>query len=309
MSALKRGSRRASISGELPPCSAATRTSAEEAPTGMQDNLLDLITASNENAPGAANGAAGVSASSGSANASGSSIAARLEALRRETSRMSGAVASSPLKAKPSAPMNSQSGIQFEAAGQLDSRGLAALAIELFDDKFKAACDKGLNATLQRTRDGATAESRIAELAGAWKTPGVPCVRLKAAAPMWQQQQQRPHSQLRVLPAPSIQVMDPCNSSTTCAYVRVCSSGEDPAAIADPDERQEGPVRVAEPQVRAGSFPAGALRRQALPFQDAVDQGASTCRSHAQHQYNISNSIVQVCVAICMRVARRRWRR
>lgn len=28
-------------------------------------------------------------------------------------------------------------------------------------------CDKGLNGTLQRTKDGATAESRIQELAGA----------------------------------------------------------------------------------------------------------------------------------------------
>lgn len=166
MSALKRDSRRVSITGELPPFGAPTRPPVAEATTGMQDNLLDLVAAGNENAPGAANGASGVSASGASANTSGSSIAARLEALRRETSRMSGAVASTPIKAKPPAPVNCQSGIQFEAAGQLDSRGLAALAIELFDDKFKAACEKGLNATLQRTRDGATAESRIAELAG-----------------------------------------------------------------------------------------------------------------------------------------------
>lgn len=55
----------------------------------------------------------------------------------------------------------------FELGGQFQTRSLAALAAELFQDPaLTDLCDKGLNGTLQRTKDGATAESRIQELAG-----------------------------------------------------------------------------------------------------------------------------------------------
>ena len=55
----------------------------------------------------------------------------------------------------------------FELGGRFETRSLAALATELFKDPaFMELCDKGLNGTLQRTKDGATAESRIQELAG-----------------------------------------------------------------------------------------------------------------------------------------------
>ena len=55
----------------------------------------------------------------------------------------------------------------FELGGQFETRSLAALAAELFQDPaLTGLCDKGLNGTLQRTKDGATAESRIQELAG-----------------------------------------------------------------------------------------------------------------------------------------------
>ena len=55
----------------------------------------------------------------------------------------------------------------FEVGGCFETRSLASLATELFKDPaFMDLCDKGLNGTLQRTKDGATAESRIQELAG-----------------------------------------------------------------------------------------------------------------------------------------------
>ena len=55
----------------------------------------------------------------------------------------------------------------FEVAGRFETRSLTSLATELFKDPaFMELCDKGLNGTLQRTKDGATAESRIQELAG-----------------------------------------------------------------------------------------------------------------------------------------------
>ncbi|DBA96427.1 TPA: Nucleolar protein 58, variant 2 [Trebouxia sp. C0004] len=54
----------------------------------------------------------------------------------------------------------------FELGGRFETRSLAGLATELFKDPaFMELCDKGLNGTLQRTKDGATAESRIQELA------------------------------------------------------------------------------------------------------------------------------------------------
>lgn len=56
----------------------------------------------------------------------------------------------------------------FELGGRFETRSLAGLANEVFrDPAFMELCDKGLNGTLQRTKDGATAESRIQELAGA----------------------------------------------------------------------------------------------------------------------------------------------
>jgi hypothetical protein len=51
--------------------------------------------------------------------------------------------------------------------GAATDRSLAALAEELFEEAvFKAACSKGVSMRLQRTKDGATQESRIHELAG-----------------------------------------------------------------------------------------------------------------------------------------------
>ena len=162
---------------------------------------------------------------------------------------MSGALPSSPPKAKPSATSNAQGGIQFEAAGQLDSRGLATLSIELFDEKFKATCDKGLNATLQRTRDGATAESRIAELAGTC-TLDLPFTAMLQKCPL---RLSTPcgsnHPPASALGLESLHLSHTCKHMLRCLCVRVCSSGEAAAAVADPDLRQEGPLCLAEPQV------------------------------------------------------------
>ncbi|KFM25415.1 Kinesin-1 [Auxenochlorella protothecoides] len=83
------------------------------------------------------------------------SIAARLESLKRESLR--------PSIAPPS---TSQAGIQFEAAGPVDSTALRRLAGQLFDDEsWKQLYDKGMNAKLTRSRDGATEETKIKELA------------------------------------------------------------------------------------------------------------------------------------------------
>lgn len=68
----------------------------------------------------------------------------------------------------------------FELGGRFETRSLAGLATELFKDPaFMELCDKGLNGTLQRTKDGATAESRIQELAGA--SHAVSCMTSEAA--------------------------------------------------------------------------------------------------------------------------------
>lgn len=64
----------------------------------------------------------------------------------------------------------------FELGGRFETRSLAGLAAELFKDPaFTELCDKGLNGTLQRTKDGATAESRIQELAGASHCLDIAC--------------------------------------------------------------------------------------------------------------------------------------
>ena len=55
----------------------------------------------------------------------------------------------------------------FESAGQWDAPSLAQVAEELFSDSaFAEMCERGLTMQLKRTKDGATAETRIAELAG-----------------------------------------------------------------------------------------------------------------------------------------------
>ena len=57
---------------------------------------------------------------------------------------------------------------EFEAAGRWEAPGLAAAAQQLFGEPgFTEQCERGLTMQLKRTRDGATAETRIAELAGA----------------------------------------------------------------------------------------------------------------------------------------------
>ncbi|PRW56860.1 P-loop containing nucleoside triphosphate hydrolase [Chlorella sorokiniana] len=83
-------------------------------------------------------------------------LAARLESLRRDSVR--------PSLAGGAAAMQ---GVQFEAAAPIDMQALSRLALQLFDDEgFRQACDKGLNMQLTRSKDGATAEFRIQELAG-----------------------------------------------------------------------------------------------------------------------------------------------
>lgn len=65
----------------------------------------------------------------------------------------------------------------FELGGRFETRSLAGLATELFKDPaFLELCDKGLNGTLQRTKDGATAESRIQELAGPSDHRNIACI-------------------------------------------------------------------------------------------------------------------------------------
>ena len=59
----------------------------------------------------------------------------------------------------------------------MEARSLAETARELFNDPdFAQLCEKGMNAQLQRTKDGATDKSRIAELAG--RQHPLPFVRL-----------------------------------------------------------------------------------------------------------------------------------
>ena len=62
--------------------------------------------------------------------------------------------------------------VQFAPAGQMEARSLAEIARELFNDPdFAQLCERGMNAQLQRTKDGATDKSRIAELAGRQSIP------------------------------------------------------------------------------------------------------------------------------------------
>jgi len=126
--AIKRDSRRPSICGELP---AADPASA--GPTSALDEL-----------PGTATAAA----------APMGGLAAKLESLKRESVR-------------PSFASSGQQQVQFEAAGHYDMHALSRLAQQLFGDKeFLALCEKGMNAQLTRSKDGATEETKIKELAG-----------------------------------------------------------------------------------------------------------------------------------------------
>lgn len=133
-----------------------------------------------------------------STSPSGSSIIARLQALKRESTQLlegSSARATSdvPPSSVPAAAQASHSAsgrtlqpttrenvrsstaaerssfseICFEAAGQWETPSLAQAAEELFSDStFAEMCERGLTMQLKRTKDGATAETRIAELAG-----------------------------------------------------------------------------------------------------------------------------------------------
>lgn len=125
----------------------------------------------------------------------GSSLAARLQALKRESSQPLEGKASADVRPSqasgkfqqaigqlakallPTTRDNIQAGldhrtsfsdiISFEAAGQWETPSLAQVAEELFSDSaFAEMCERGLTMQLKRTKDGATAESRIAELAG-----------------------------------------------------------------------------------------------------------------------------------------------
>lgn len=90
------------------------------------------------------------------------SLAAKLESLKRETARPSYAATS--LSNQPTA-------VHLDSATapgqqQHDSTTLSRLAQQLFNDKeFIALCEKGMHAQLTRTKDGATEETKIKELA------------------------------------------------------------------------------------------------------------------------------------------------
>eukprot|EP00884_Botryococcus_braunii_P021019 jgi/Botrbrau1/7600/Bobra.0159s0049.1 len=61
----------------------------------------------------------------------------------------------------------SPNGPVFEPITAVEGQNLMALADQLFTEAaFVELCERGMNARLQRTKDGATAESRINELAG-----------------------------------------------------------------------------------------------------------------------------------------------
>ncbi len=96
-----------------------------------------------------------------------SSIVARLQALRKGAGSVDVPSAAAPLCTIDSNQSRQAAAEPGTVAHAKPTGSLAALATELFgDERFKAACAKGLHARLQRTRDGATAESRISELAG-----------------------------------------------------------------------------------------------------------------------------------------------
>jgi hypothetical protein len=126
--AIKRDSRRPSISGAM---IAANPVTSGPVSSALKDEL-----------PGTA------------AAAPMGGLAAKLESLKREAVR-------------PSFASSGQQQVQFEAAGHYDMHALTRLAQQLFGDKeFVALCQKGMNAQLTRSKDGATEETKIKELAG-----------------------------------------------------------------------------------------------------------------------------------------------
>jgi len=76
---------------------------------------------------------------------------------------------------------------EFEPGGRWEAPSLAQAARELFGEPgFAEQCERGLTMQLRRTKDGATAESRIAELAGAPRRPAPAslCARRRCATHM-----------------------------------------------------------------------------------------------------------------------------
>lgn len=72
-----------------------------------------------------------------------------------------------PLPRESLALAPSPNGPTFEPISAVEGQNLMALADQLFTEAaFVELCENGMNARLQRTKDGATAESRINELAG-----------------------------------------------------------------------------------------------------------------------------------------------
>jgi kinesin family member C1 len=83
-------------------------------------------------------------------------LAAKLESLKRaDTLRQTGAQAIS------------HQGTALEGPGQFDAHALSRCAQALFgDQEFNSLCEKGMSAQLTRSRDGATDDTKIKELAG-----------------------------------------------------------------------------------------------------------------------------------------------
>jgi hypothetical protein len=144
LQALKRESLRPSLSGSGPPSAPVPPPAAAAQPTGAaaapatRPATVALPAAAEPERAGRVDGQVG-------------GLAARLDALKRESVRPSFA------GAQP----------QFEAAGTMDMHMLSRLANQLFnDDQFLQLCDKGMNSQLTRSKDGATEETKIMELAG-----------------------------------------------------------------------------------------------------------------------------------------------
>jgi nucleolar protein 58 len=131
-----------------------------------------------------------------SSSPSAKTIAARLQALKRDSFHLLEAGGTATKAGAPEAAAAGSSGaaqqlqptaapsgmagyagelrqsmqefVPFEEAGAWEAPSLAGMAEELFNNAgFKEACERGLGMQLKRTKDGATAETRIAELAGA----------------------------------------------------------------------------------------------------------------------------------------------
>ena len=118
----------------------------------------------------------------------------------------------------------------FELGGRFETRSLAGLATELFKDPgFMELCDKGLNGTLQRTKDGATAESRIQELAGGRMMSCIMCIYIAKDA-------HRASTKCIRLSQRSKLICDR-------GAIRCCSLSEAAAALCKPDDQQDKTVR------------------------------------------------------------------